>query len=268
VSKIAKEKDSMSIRINAISSLKEFAPDAATMLAEEGAKLDPQNYQLPMLVAEINASIQNKATGAEAESAARKVLDQGSRALVLLKKERSHERDAERARILKTLCRAAIRTGDVEAAASFARELVLDFGQSSDQGIYDEAAHIGNTTLGLVEIRRNNIAKASEHLLASIRAPLRMEYNNLSRIETSLVKELYAKGEKAATLEFLKLCLTIPNFKIYPESYADDVHALKLWIGQIEKGMTPNFDFSAPESKLPLPKGVIRPESKASRSQE
>ena len=98
--------------------------------------------------------------------------------------------------------------------------------------------------------------------MASIRAPLRMGYNNLGQIEMSLAKEIFEKGEKDSVLEYLKLCQTVPNFKIYPESYADEVHALKLWIGQIEKGTTPNFDFKASESRLPLPAGVIRPDTK------
>ena len=265
LAKVAAQKGSMTVRINAINSLKEYAPEAASALAEEGAKLDAQNYQVLMLVAEINSADLKKERSGKTEDAARKVLDYGGRALVLLKKERSDERDAERAEILKTLCHAAIQVGDLDAAESFARELILDFGQSADARIYDEAAHIGNTTLGLVEIRRNNTAKAAGHLMASIRAPLRMEYNNLGRIETSLAKELYAKGEKAAVVEFLKLCLTVPNFKVYPESYADEIYALKLWIGQIEKGTTPNFDFDAPESRVPLSKAVIRPDVKISR---
>ena len=106
--------------------------------------------------------------------------------------------------------------------------------------------HVGNTTLGLVELRRNNLAKAKDHLLASVRAPLRQGYNDLLKIDTRLARELYEKGEKTTVQEFLKLCLELPNFKVYPESYADEIKDLKLWQDQISKGIKPNFEFKKP----------------------
>ncbi|PYT01037.1 MAG: hypothetical protein DMF63_05075 [Acidobacteria bacterium] len=244
------------IRMNAIDALKSYAPDAARSLADEGVKLSPGEYKYLLTVVELNTGDASKtATKEQADEAARKVLDYGMRALVLLKKERSDDRDWYRFELLKNLSRAAIRLEDLDRASSFAQELVLDFGQASYTRTYDQAAHVGNTTLGLVELRRNNIAKAKDHLLASIRAPLRMGYNNLGKIDMSLAKAMFEKGEKNVVLEYLKLCQTLPNFKIYPESYADDVYALKLWIGQIEKGTTPNFDFGAAESHVPLSSG-------------
>jgi hypothetical protein len=257
------ENGSDTIRMNAIDSLRSYAPAAAFAVAEEGAKLNPENFTFLLMIVNLNADNDSiKGTKEDADQAARKVLDYGTRALMLLKKERSDERDQYRSELLKDLCRSAIRVGDLDRASSFAQELVLDFGQTSYARTYDQAAHIGNTTLGLVELRRSNVAKAKEHLMASIRAPLRMGYNNLGRIDMSLAKEIFEKGEKDAVLEYLKLCLTVPNFKIYPESYADEMYALKLWIEQIAKGTTPNFDFKAAESRLPLPKGVIRPDAK------
>ncbi len=267
--KVAEQKDSPEIRINAINSLRVYARDAAISMAEEGVKLDPENYQIMLLIADIGADEMSEVESNEAaDRAARRTLAHGSRALALLKKERSDERDGQRAVLLRQLCAAAIRLGDLEAASSFAQELVLDFGRTSSARTYDQAAHIGNTTLGIVELRHNNVTKAKEHLLASIRAPLRMGYNNLPRIETSLAKEMFDKGEKVAVIEYLKLCQTIPNFKIYPESYADELYALKHWIEQIEKGLTPNFDFHAAENRLPLPKGVVRPTGRIYRIHE
>jgi len=247
LAKVSDPKTSAAVRMNAVRSMKSYAPAAAMSTAEQGAKLEPENYELLLLITEINAGELNKATTAEqGDNAARKILEYGKRALALIKKERSDERDADRAVLLKQLCAGALRLGDLDSASSFAQELVLDFGQSSNARIYDEAAHVGNTTLGLVELRRNNIEKAKEHLMASIRAPLRMGYNNLSKIETRLVSELYDRAEKAAVLEYIKLCLDIPNFKVYPESYADEVKALKLWQEQIGKGIKPSFDFKKP----------------------
>jgi hypothetical protein len=240
------------VRVNAIDSLKWYAPAAALTVADEGVKRNPDDYRYLLTVVELNTGDAIKsATKEERDQAGRKVLDYGMRALVLLKKERSGERDWHRFELLKNLSRAAIRLEDLDRASLFAQELVLDFGQTSYTRTYDQAAHIGNTTLGLVEFRRNNIAKAKEHLLASIRAPLRMGYNNLGKIDMSLAKAMFEKGEKDTVIEYLKLCETMPNFKVYPESYADEVYALKFWLDQIEKGTTPNFDFSADESRLP-----------------
>jgi hypothetical protein len=247
------------VRLNAIAFMKTHFPDVADKLAQEGAKLDPDNYKFPLFLTELAAKDIESAKAAEQKaSAVRKLLDNGVRGLALIKRERSPERDSDRNKLLTRLCKAAIEAGDIDSASSFAQELILDFGQSSSDHAYDQAAHVGNITLGLVELKKNNIEKAKEFLMISIRAPLRQDYNSLSKIDTTLAKELYRKGEKSTVVEYFKLGLELGNLKTYPESYADEIYAMKLWIEQIGKGVEPNFDFDAPESRVPLPKGVVK----------
>lgn len=233
---------------NAVDFLRGRDDPAAEKLVRNAMPANPDDYKLPLLLTDIFAS-EFHAHGTSAArrlELSKKLIDVGSNALVLIRKERSDERDADRGELLKRLSYAALETGDLDGAAVFAKELVLDFGQSSTEFIYDEVAHIGNTILGLVELRRNNLPKAKEHLLTSMRAPLRKDYNSLSRIETRLAKELFDRGEKDAVLEYLALCLNLKNLKEYPESYADEIRALKLWRDQIARGVTPTFEFNTP----------------------
>ena len=248
LAKVDAQKNAAAIRLNAIDALRTELPEDAMRLAEEGAKLDPSNYQFPLIIVgiESESDVYQPYHADLSEEAAKVIMDHGKRALALLKKERSEERDAERASLLTTLCEAAMTLGDLDGATSFATELVLDFGQSSVEAFYEQAAHLGNTTLGRVELRRKNTSKAKDHLMASIRAPLRAENNSLSSIDTRLAKDLYEQGERAAVVEYLKLCLELGNFKAEPELYDEEIKALKNWQDQIGKGIKPSFDFEKP----------------------
>jgi hypothetical protein len=259
LAQIDAQRTSSNVRLNAIAFLKTHFPDLAEKLAQEGAKLDPDNYKFPLVLTDLAAKGAESSKVAEQKTAAtRTLLENGVRALALIKRERSPERDSDRNKLLARLCKAAVEAGDLDAASSFAQELILDFGQSSSDHAYDQATHVGNITLGMVELKKNNVEKAKEFLMIAIRAPLRQDYNSLSKIDTTLAKELYKKGEKSIVVEYLKLGLELGNLKTYPESYADEIYAMKLWIEQISKGVEPNFDFDAPESRVPLPKGVVK----------
>jgi hypothetical protein len=247
LSQVEANRSNTKVRLNAVDFVKESRPEAADKLLVEGSQIEPDNYKFRLLLTELKGGELKKADTAERRSAAAKrILEDGKVALSLIKKERSDERDADRSQVLKRLCIAAVEAGELELASSYANELILDFGQSETDHGYDEAAHVGNITLGLVQLRRSNLEKAKEHLLIAIRAPLRQEYNALSKIDTRLAKELFDKGEKATVLEYLKLCLNLGNLKEYPESYAEEIKALKLWQEQIGKGSKPSFDFGQP----------------------
>ena len=241
------DKKNLDARLAAIDFLRNRDNAAAETLLREAIDADPDNYKLPLLMTDILATEFHASSTAPDRrlELSKRLMDVGNAALVLIRKERSEERDADRGQLLKALSYAALETGDLNAAGTYAKELVLDFGQSSNDFVYDEMTHVGNTIMGLVELRRNNVDKAKEHLLISIRAPLRKDYNSLTRIETRLAKELFNKGEKTAVTEYLKLCLDLGNLKEYPESYADEIKSLKLWQEQISKGIKPSFEFSA-----------------------
>ena len=247
IERVNADKKNVDVRIAAVEFIRDRDNVTAELLLREAIEADPDNYKLPLLLADILAGEFHASSTPPARrlELSKRLIELGNAALTLISKERSDERDADRGQLLKTLSYAALETGDLNAAGTYAKELVLDFGQSSNDFVYDEMTHVGNTVMGLVELRRNNIEKAKEHLLTSIKAPLRKDYNSLTRIETRLAKEIYDKGEKIAVTEYLRLCLELGNLKEYPESYADEIKSLKLWQEQISKGIRPSFEFPA-----------------------
>lgn len=250
LARVEADKKNSKIRLNAVGFVKQNDPEVAEKLAVAGSEIEPDNYKFPLLLTELKAAqlegFDQKISPEKRISTAEKLLNYGETALKMIKSERSEERDADRSVLLKRLCGAAIESGKLERAAALATELILDFGQSSTDFGYDEAAHVGNITLGRVEFAKNNIEKAGDHLLIAIRAPLRKDYNSIEKIDMRLAKELYEKGEKEIVLEYLRLCLNLGNLKEYPESHEDEIKALKLWQEQIGKGIKPSFDFKAP----------------------
>jgi hypothetical protein len=244
---LAKAKADSTVRLNAIEFLNNYFPADAARLIDEGLALDPTNYKFPLLMTKvILLDVKKDSTEEQRRAIAKRLLVPGRLALGLIKKERSSERDSDRCDLLKVIGSAAVAAGDLDAAESFATELILDFGQSVESYEYDDATHLGNITLGRVALLRGNIEKAKEYLLVAIRAPLRKPQNSLFNIDMRLAKELYEKGVKAEVVEFLKLCLELGNMKTRPKVYEDEIQALKLWQDQIGKGIKPSFDFDAP----------------------
>ena len=238
---------SPTIRLNAASSLQSHYPEIAAKLFDEGAKLDPSNYIFPLRLTEVEISRMEHETAAEKKLVIGKaVVEHGRTALALIKKERSSERDSDRKKLLLMLCPVAVDVDDLDAASAFARELILDFGQSSDDYSYDEAVHNGNITLGEVELKLKRIEKASQYLLIAIRAPLRSKDSSLFELDMRLARELFEKGEKNAVLEYLTLCLQLTSRKDAEEYYDEEKIALTLWKDQIGKGIKPSFDFENP----------------------
>lgn len=248
VARVAADARNTPVRLNAIEFVRWLDSETTEKLVRGGIETEPENYRFPLLMTEILSTEFHSRNIEQARrlEIAGKLLGFGKSALTMIKKERGDDRDTDRGELLKRMCDAAFEMGDLDDAAAYARELVLDFGQSAVDRDYDQAAHTGNTILGLVELRRNNIEKAKEHFMTSIRAPLRKSYNWLSRIETRLARELFERGERQLVSDYLKLCLDLGNLKEYPDSHADEIKALKLWQDQITKGAKPSFDFGAP----------------------
>jgi hypothetical protein len=177
-----------------------------------------------------------------------KSLDNGVTALALIKTERSDERDEARNLLLNRLCRVALELNKLDKARELATELILEFGQSLSSPSFDNSTHVGNVTLGIVSLRAGDVAKAKEHLLIAIRAPLRQNTNYLENIDTRLAKELFEKGEKDIVIEYFKLCEGLSHLKVHPDLYESEIKALKLWQDEIKRGKTPSFDFEKAEA--------------------
>ena len=131
-------------------------------------------------------------------------------------------------------------------AESLAKELILDFGDNPFDPDFQTGTHVGNITLGHVELARGNVAKAGEHLLISIRAPLRRDTGYFNDIDTGLAKALYKKGEAKSVAEYLKLCLGLSSFKTDAIVHEKKIKAMRSWLAMIENGTEPTFDFGKP----------------------
>jgi predicted transglutaminase-like cysteine proteinase len=234
------------IRLNAFTFLRKNDGALAGTIIEEGIRLDPANFVLPLAAYKVYETWpEGVATETPEQRIARKkhAFKFGESALTLLKLERSDDRDTERRQLLHILAKGAFELKDYDKAKALATELVLDFGQDSTAWGYDNAAHIGNIILGRVELQRKNTAKAKEHLLIAIRAPLRKADSWLEDIDTILAKELFEAGEKEAVIEYFRLCEGLSNLTTEKKLFEDQSKALKLWQFQIRQGKTPTFDF-------------------------
>ena len=243
---IEANKSNIKIRINAFHFLKKNDQKLAVEIITEGLKIDPDSYELPLALQKMyhvgrDGVVTEKA--GEREARKKSELELGDLALSILKKERSHERDIERRKLLQELVKVAFELNKNDKARSMATELVLDFGHDSAALGYDDAAHIGNIILGRIELRQKNITKAKEYLLISIRAPLRKKNSWLEEIDTILAKELFEAGERDVVIDYFKLCLGLSNLTTEKNLFENQSRALKLWQEQIIKGKTPSFDF-------------------------
>lgn len=253
---VAAQRSNKAVRLNAMEFVSGIEPESAKQILKDGIAADPNAYEFPfhlarMLRTELD-DVNKKPDGEKRSKLNREVLELGRSALILVKKERSTERDSARGELLVNLCRIAVEVGDLKLAESFGRELVVDFGGDITGSAYSQAAHIGNIALGTVELSRGNTGKAADHLLTSIRAPLRKTGGYFTDVDFSLAKELFRKGEWKMVVEFLKQCLELDSFKNEPEVYKARIAAIREWLAQAEKGVEPSFDFekSAATSKI------------------
>ncbi|HVE58604.1 MAG TPA: DUF3857 domain-containing protein [Pyrinomonadaceae bacterium] len=249
---VEKNKTNSSIRLNAIEFIRFAEPSIAEKLLTEGRLIDKENYEFPLMLSKLLYGKTEVPLYSEEQPKAKderlkkksfnlgQAFENGETALVLLKKERSSDRDSKRRDLLQTLAKIAFELEKFDRAKSLATELILDFGQDANDSNYDNAAHLGNIILGRIALRENDTAKAKEHLLIAIRAPLRREKSYFSAIDMELARELLAKGEKETVLEYLKLCEKLLN---YSDIYAGKISTMKSWQEQINKGATPNFSF-------------------------
>jgi Domain of Unknown Function with PDB structure (DUF3857)/Domain of Unknown Function with PDB structure (DUF3858)/Transglutaminase-like superfamily len=254
---IEANKNNPRIRLNAVNFVRYEEPDQAEKLLTDGRKIDRDNFEFPLILSELLNSIAEK-TGKDGLPSDKteyiekkkelftKAFESGEVALVLLKKERTYDRDVKRGKLLQTLAKIAFELKNYDRAKSLATELILDYGQDAGDYSYDDATHIGNIILGRIALSENNLAKAKEYLLIAIRAPLRKDKNNLAKIDTALAKEIFQKGEKETVSEYFKLCENLWSLKNYTTLYADEIKALKLWQEEIKQGKTPTFDFEKP----------------------
>jgi hypothetical protein len=140
--------------------------------------------------------------------------------------------------LLSHLPAAALAAGDLGKAEASAKELLkvgeeIDIASQNDGSNLSRTTHIGNTILGLVELKRRNITSAKRHLLASVRFagrahPVQMSFGP----SMALAKALADRGEHEVVIEYLGLCA-----KFWKK---EDGH-LEKWIQVLKDGGTPDF---------------------------
>lgn len=246
---LAKNPNSPALILNISEFVRYEEPEVAEGLLLMGSKKAPDNYEFPKLLFEIykRESEQDEVKDqpevkAELEKHA---FEQGEKALSILKTNRDSQTDSERAEILLEVGKLALQIGNFERAKQIATNLILEYGQSTSNAEFDDATHTGNIILGKVALIGNQIEKAKEYLLISIKAPLRDKRNFLTP-DLELANKLLDLGEKDTVLEYLKLCQELKNFKDHPDLYGDEMKALKKWQKQIENGKKPKLDFDNP----------------------
>ena len=247
VKQVAANKTNAAIRLNAVEFVGDQEPDLAKDLLKEGEALDEDNYKFPLGIAlRLKEELDAKNSSAdEQRRTGETIIAEGEKALSLIKRERSSERDDDRFELLKVLSTVAADLNAMQKARALAQELILDFGPNSTAAGHASAVHIGNITLGRAELAAGNVEKAKEFLLISIRAALRLSSDDIEDLDTKLAASLFAKGEKQAVVEYLKLCLGRQKFKTYPDAYKKISDAINGWIVAIEKGGDPGFDLRA-----------------------
>lgn len=106
----------------------------------------------------------------------------------------------ERLDALSELGREAVDAGELAKAKSYATELLEGNAQIEGSAAYD-----ANTVLGLVALRQGSVSQARQYLLEAGKAPAAGQIAPFGP-DFTLARELLAKGEKDAVLEFLASC--------------------------------------------------------------
>jgi hypothetical protein len=223
------------IRANAIDFIKHLEWREAEKLLLEGRKLEPENFDYSYTLADLYGKQADEAQGKSAEDRLKYLtlaFNEGEQTLVLLKRERSDERDKKRAALLVKIAEAAFELNKLDKAKLYATELVLEFGDNPNRTEFADSTHYGNIALGKIALRENALEKAKEHLLIAARAPQRSSFNIVSP-DFKFAALLLERGEKDVVLEYLTLC---EKFEFA------DKEALKKWREEIKAGKIPKFE--------------------------
>jgi tetratricopeptide (TPR) repeat protein len=132
---------------------------------------------------------------------------------------------------LADLATSALQAGQIEKAQQYASELLASADKYKSNWNYGNAVHKGNIVLGLVELRREDVSGAKEHLLAASLTPGSPQLDSFGPNMT-LAKELLEKGEREAVLAYLQNC---------EEFWKMGRGKLEEWIATAKTGGIPDF---------------------------
>lgn len=134
--------------------------------------------------------------------------------------------------ILRSMAKAALAAGDLDKATKYANQMLETAGERENSLYEGDFIYDGNSILGLVAVRKGNIAAAETYLLQAGETPGSPVLNNVGP-DMSLAKELMGYGRRDTVLVFLKECQRFSTSNLSPVSQ---------WIQEMEEGKTPDFD--------------------------
>jgi hypothetical protein len=100
---------------------------------------------------------------------------------------------------------ATFSNGEMGTAAQMAQSLLKKAENWKDNWNYGNAIHAGNIVLGRIALTEGEMAQAKQFLFAAGRTPGSPQLNTFGP-DMTLAKDLLAKGEKEAVLEYFELC--------------------------------------------------------------
>jgi hypothetical protein len=130
--------------------------------------------------------------------------------------------------LLQSLPRIAIEGGDLARAEAYARELLAIPDLSEKSG---DAVHCANYALGILALKRGDVAAAKQYMLSAAKTKGSARLSGVGP-ETGLAKELLARGEREAVLEYIEQCRSF---------WTREEGSIDRWQNTIRGGGIPNF---------------------------
>ena len=149
--------------------------------------------------------------------------------------------EASRLWVMPDLANAYFDSGNSKKASATANAM-LEIAGRSPGGNYGGAIHAGNTVLGRVALKQNNVDEAKTRLLAAGRTPGSPVLNSFGPSWT-LAQELAGRGERDTVLAYIDLC------RVFWKMSAT---RLDSWAATLRAGGTPNFSGGAEPNRAQL----------------
>lgn len=139
---------------------------------------------------------------------------------------------------LRSAAERAFWREDLDDAERLARELLSLADRYQADWNHGNAIHHGQNLLGRIELKRNRLGPAIEHLLKAGKTKGSPQLNSFGPNMT-LAQELLEVGERKAVLEFLDLCRVF--WTATAQQMGGGAHPLDRWQQEIEAGDIPDF---------------------------
>jgi hypothetical protein len=190
-------------------------PGEAERLINYIASKEPGNREWPSELAQLYRMF--GIPGLQMEDPAQRATEAYKRVLALTSNPVARET------LAGDMAEAAFKVGDFKGAAALAKIHLVGRDRTAPQR--------ANTILGRVAIRTGDLAEARRFLLDSS-DPKAEDDVSLAGPSMVLAKELLEEGDRDSVIQYLTNCITL-----WPRGE----NVLQLWIGDIERGKTPNF---------------------------